>query len=463
MGCMKLKDTEYEGKVVEMNAYYRIREKFAKNKKKQPKQNIQKGQQSQKHTVESVDEEQINKIAELAADKTYNLLLQKEQENTAIPSPQKKGRDFLVLLGALLGAFASIAGVLAIYISIENSLDEKFDTINQRIDLCATKKDIDEMSTEVSEIKEYLYYDGGVKSQIGAIYEKLGLPKIFLSNYAEFAMLDVASVERNDISHSSTPIDANTKIGTDASGNVYIAEELVNETVLFMYNENNKDIFFLGQYNENYHWDGYCVTNQYEADGSLSAICESHFDDGKRIDYKTLSLSDLGEWTYADRVCGNDGNSGVSIIYAMDYNKIKDFTESDVEITDILYTMDVLDFSKEKRLIKYYHGNTVNGAYVDASGNAYEAKYNDDGTIKTLYVGQFDDASFNDRTGHAWDIAYSEESGSYYYNTGEFKDGSAVINSDEPISIDEINEIISDYEAASGQEFKCDLLWKEKE
>ncbi len=68
-------------------------------------------------------------------------------------------------------------------------------------------------------------------------------------------------------------------------------------------------------------------------------------------------------------------------------------------------------------------------------------------------MGNFVDGYFNDNTGNAWDIAYSDEYGVYFYNKGKFKNGIFVDNSTTPVSIDEINNIISEYD------FTCELKW----
>lgn len=40
--------------------------------------------------------------------------------------------------------------------------------------------------------------------------------------------------------------------------------------VILVYTEDDKDVFFMGKFNDNYHWDGYCITNVYYKDGTFN-------------------------------------------------------------------------------------------------------------------------------------------------------------------------------------------------
>lgn len=292
----------------------------------------------------------------------------------------------------------------------------------------------------------------GVYTRLALIEEKLNIPTISASTDMT-SSLDKVSIERNDIGISTTSFSENTTVGTDSDGNVYIAKDLIEETILLTYIDGDKEVYFLGQYNENYNWDGFCVTNAYNLDGSLYGICESNFDNGKRLNYKSFVLSDISNnWIFSNRVCDGDKNIGTNIHYSLCYDKIKNFTSTNVKTSDILYVDKFLQ-NVDATITKYYSGNTSNSLFNDDSGNAYEVIYDKDGTIRTLYMGNFVDGYFNDNTGNAWDIAYSDEYGVYFYNKGKFKNGIFVDNSTTPVSIDEINNIISEYD------FTCELKW----
>lgn len=308
-----------------------------------------------------------------------------------------------------------------------------------------------EISSEIGEMKEEIAALNGFKDTM------LSIPSLYLKvDEGDNGFMESASVEANDISTvGSGQLDADTYIGTDSNGVDYIAEEWVGKTVLISYQEDGKEVYFLGQYNENYHWDGYCVTNAYSADGTLYGICESNFDDGKRLDYVSLYYSGDNEWIYANRELINDENVGVTVNYYIEDNKVKNFTTTNVRVTDILYA-DAYIGNIDKHITKYYTGNTVNNVFSDSTGNAYEVKYDTDGTVKMLYVGRFVDGYCNDVTGEAFSIVYSDEYNAYFYNTGKFINGNAEKHSDEPITIDEINKIIKEYS------FDCELKWKQE-
>lgn len=370
----------------------------------------------------------------------------------------------------------SLGGVISIIVTISLAvigaawlISSSFGDL--RVDIASLNKDVGSITNELNnakaertEMHDYLYNDDGVQDQLGDISSDINEIKNLLNITSIIAssnvtsVLDDISIEPNDNSVSYASFTATTCIGTDSDGKEYIAKDLIDEMMLLTYTENNKEVYFLGQYNENYHWDGYCITNTYNSDGTLYGICESNFDDGKRLDYKSFCVSESNdkEWIYSDKTCNENNNSGTNILCSFDYDKQKNFTNTNVRITDIIY---VDDFVKNinPTVLTYYSGNTSDGKYNDDTGNAYEIIYNDDGTIRTLYVGMFKDGTFNDNTGNAWDIAYSDEGDYYVYNQGEFENGHAVKKSATPIDINQINEIILEHNL----KFDIELKWKQ--
>lgn len=271
------------------------------------------------------------------------------------------------------------------------------------------------------------------------------------------SQVGMAYAEDDNMYEISLPVwESDDVIATDIeNGTEYNAGFLEGKRLLIplSYQEEDKEVYFLGQYNENYHWDGYCVTNSYNADGTLYGICESNFDDGKRLDYISFYQCGENEWIYANRQLIEGENVGVTINYYIDDNKEKNFTAANVQITDILYADSYIE-NEDKVITKYYTGNTVNNLFNDYTGNAYEVKYDKDGTVRMLYVGRFKDGYCNDSTGEAFSIVYSDEYNAYVCNTGRFSNGHAETHSTEPITADEISEIIKDYT------FDCELNWK---
>lgn len=324
------------------------------------------------------------------------------------------------------------------------------------------QEDINELKTSLNTMQNGLngvtdengVYHSGLYSRLSVVESKLNIVAISTTPDFSEAIPDTSDIPDSDVPRS--PFPSTTSIGTDSDGNKYIAKDLVNQPLLLTYEEDNKVVYFYGQYNENYNWDGYCITNVYNSNGTLYGICESNFEDGKRVDYKTVLSVDSGKWDYYERNCDGNSNNGISISYAFEYDKVANFTTTNVRVSDILDAEKFLQ-SQNKVMLQYYSGATSNGKYNDTTGNAYHVKYDEDGTVKTLYVGHFKNGTYNDTTGNAWDIAYSEDLEYYVCNTGSFKNGNAVTKSKTQFTQEEINEKISEYE------FDCKLKWKETE
>lgn len=361
------------------------------------------------------------------------------------------GCGALVLLG--LGVVGWIAVQVYNLGSISSSNNEAISGIEKRLD--NVEKDLKEINSGLygaSESKGIYTRLELIEQRMNSVEGTLNLAAIKLSDTL-FAYIGDSLLIKNESNTTPAPLEEDMCIGTDAEGNEYIAKNMVDEKLLLTYEENGKEIYFLGQYNENYHWDGYCITNVYYPDGSLYGICESNFLDGERLDYKTVLSVGENKWDYYNRTCVDGISRGETVSYTFVYDKVMNFTKSNVRITDIIYADDFLS-NQDVQTKQYYFGKTSDGKYNDDSGEAYQIIFNEDETVKTLYVGRFANGTYNDNTGEAWDIAYSDVYGFYVYNAGVFKNGSAVNQSAEKISKDKINEIIE------GFKFECELTWK---
>lgn len=82
-------------------------------------------------------------------------------------------------------------------------------------------------------------------------------------------MVGSASNQSNNGTNARPSVSRTTVIGRDDKGNNYIAEDLINKTIIMEYEDDDKEVYFLGRYNENYHWEGFCLTNSYFMDGRL--------------------------------------------------------------------------------------------------------------------------------------------------------------------------------------------------
>lgn len=362
----------------------------------------------------------------------------------------------LIFVGGFVGS------IILIYYKIDTYFDKKFKDIDERFDDCSTKKDIENLETEISIINNFLYGKDGVDRQLEDINKVLQIQPVS-TEYIPNLAIDEITIEKNDLPNSTAPYNPNTVIGTDNNGNVYIAQEYINETIFLTYTENNKEIYFLGQYNENYHWDGYCVTNAYNSDGTLYSICESNFVDGERQDYKSF-YQDSGNWIYSNRTCSNENKKdkensvNESKKYKFVYNSLKNFTKTNVRVSDIKYVDEFIN-KINPILISYYYGNTSGGKYNDNTNTAYLIDYFDDGTVRMLYYGNFKNGYPNDDTGNAWYIVKAENTDYMYYKGYFGEDGNTLNNPgykfENNLSIDRINEILKQNNC------NLDLKWKQ--
>lgn len=436
MGCLKSIEDQYEGVVIEMSSYNK---KNNNNKNNGRKAN--KGQSASNNIKITLNETDMKKLNE-------------DVTNYLLKSFSKKFSRFSI---------GSIISIVIATVSATWIIAGKFETTNKGVsevekDIEAINKEISTIGANVSKMDGDIYDRGGIiselESKIDNIKDILGISVISAAPDA-LSYVNEIYVNPNNNDLVSSPITETTCIGTDSGRNPGKAKKLINTTILLTYTEGDKEVYFLGQYNDNYRWNGYCVTNAYYMDGTLYGICESNFENGKRLDYKSFYKENDNEWTYTNRVCTDDGNLGTSISYTLEYGKVKNFTNTNVRATDVLYVDKFIETVKPL-MKKYHHGNTSNTKYNDNSGQAYYAEYFEDGTVKTLYQGNFVEGIFNDNTGEAWYIVREADT-EYMRFKGVFEKGNPKKIGDyefeNPIDLARINEIIQD------KSFECELNW----
>lgn len=210
------------------------------------------------------------------------------------------------------------------------------------------------------------------------------------------------------------------------------AKNLKDKKILLPYTENGKEVYFYGQYNKKYHWDGHCILNIYD-NNKLSIIMDGWYKDGELISYNRVTCDSKTQkinnhektikiWRISKRVHKNNVNTGETFTYFRTSNKKKKFTLKDVEPKNIISTMDFENLL-DTPLEGYYKGNTSDGKYNDETGEAYLIKYFEDGTTRMIYCGNFKNGEFNDHTGKAWYVAIDEGAKKYIYFKGGFTNG----------------------------------------
>lgn len=395
MGCLNLKNYKHESRIIKMP---------------KKKKNV-------------IQEENSNNV---------------NNQKSSVKARIETGIAILTGLSLLFGAY--------------NYVESKFDKLNDKLNECLKKDEINNITTDVSEMREYLYSDDGVKDQLGEFSDKmdkvtnlLNITAIKADVTTEEYIKNNVSIVDNDISNSTSSILPDTCIGTDSDGKVYIAKNLIDQTILLTYTEDDKEIYFLGQYNKNYHWNGYCVINTYDAYGKLNGINESNFDDGNRLDYESFYLSDKqNEWIYTDSDCKKETNEGISIRYKSNFSKQKNFTATNVRVSDLIYIESMKEYDN-KEILSYYMGKTSNGVYNDDSGNAYLVMYNSEGFVSVYYKGNFKDGDFEDENAIEIVLDESDNINKYFLYNGGFTRGERI--SDDGIKYitqDEINTILKE-------------------
>lgn len=243
----------------------------------------------------------------------------------------------------------------------------------------------------------------------------------------------------------------------------FTVSELSGEKLLFSYIQNGQEIFFYGQYSENRKWDGNCIINVYDND-KLQLITEATYDDGILLNYRQAytytTIANEEVWCISKRECTDLGNMGDSWNYYKEKDIVKHFTLDEVEPTDILNVGQISE-EIETSIEGFYHGITSEGQYNDMTGEAYLIKFSKkDGTVRTLYVGNFTNGSFSDDTGNAWYITRDDTTinGAYMYYIGKFKNGTPIDKVTEDNSKTNLSyeDIIFKTETRF---FKCELKW----
>lgn len=272
---------------------------------------------------------------------------------------------------------------------------------------------------------------------------------------------DVMNAMDDTLVVSDSHLDADTYVGEDRNGKKYTATDIVGRAVLLSYQDGDYMVYFLGKFNENYHWDGFCVMNAYCEDGTLFGVCEADFKDGVRNTYESLYRSNDGkEWIHTQRTYSELGNAGTTDKYLYTYDVKKEFVKDDIEVSDIKYIKYLLnEYSGSPS--SHYNGLTSNGYYNDQTGKAYRITYNNNGIIQMLYIGQFMDGQFNDKTGNALQIVWDDsvKPGRYFYYKGTFTDGvrDGKVSAKDYVTQEQINDILA------GMEFDCELKWQKTE
>ncbi|SEA55984.1 hypothetical protein SAMN02910384_01758 [Pseudobutyrivibrio sp. ACV-2] len=282
-----------------------------------------------------------------------------------------------------------------------------YEDVKESIDSLA-----EEMHTSNKAITDEIYAFNGKLSSLNAKVEDI---IVLRSNTNQTITVEPNEVYPTGAAYGVPKIDANEIVGIDVNGTEYRPSELVGKTVLLAYREDDYEVFFYGQINDSYHWDGYCITNAYTSDGYLYGICESNFSDGNRLDYISLYREGNSDnYIYANRFLYNGKNEGETLVYNIKNLTPKVFTYDNVRATDILYVSSFLRELTGISVVKYYNGTTVDNLYDDDTGEAYSIEFDSEGEVIRVYHGKFVKGKWKDSSDSAFVIVYDPDKTQYY-------------------------------------------------
>lgn len=351
--------------------------------------------------------------------------------------------DFKINTENVLSEVATQNDINLINIQIQNNIEEIKDVIGDYENL---DESVDDLEKNWEVIENKLSYLTNMKAEPKAVAEimKLALKDDIESNDDPmWGENDIVATDENEIENIT-------------------ADELKGEKIKLSYLEDAKEIIFYGKFSENNKWDGDCTLNVY-LDDKLQIITEAKYEDGKLLEYQQAYMftTKLGNevWCISKRECTENGNQGDSWNYYKDGDIEKDFYPGTNEPK--ILTVGYVRERVKNKLEGFYHGLTLNGTYNDNTGEAYLIKFASDGTVRTLYKGNFADGEFAGTSSKpAWMIGRKEEEvgSKYAYYEGEFdtKGEPDTTNSDKwkyGLSYTDIIKYTSPYF------FKCKLEW----
>ncbi len=342
------------------------------------------------------------------------------------------------------------------------------------IDQMATKSDTEGINSQIEDmtgvikdvIEDYEKLDdtvGDLKTTVEITKNEMyGLKRLKAEPNVAVEILKLS--QKDDISSSNQAMwDEGDIVASDEDDIENItAKELENQKMILSYVEGEQEILFYGKFSKNNRWDGNCILNVYLGN-ELQMVTEAEYDDGKLIGYRqaytfTTKL-EKEVWCISKRECTENGNLGDSWNYYKKEDIEKEYdSEKEDQKLNIVTVWQVQDRVRNN-VEGFYHGLTSEGAYNDDTGEAYLVKFSFDGTVRTLYKGNFSDGVFSDTLDQpAWMIGRKEEKidSKYAYYKGEFNEDGNPANSGGWKYGLEYQDII---EYTSPYFFKCKLKW----
>lgn len=338
--------------------------------------------------------------------------------------------SILLIFGSIFTAFCiiignskDIEGLQGNVERIEEDIDEGIETINERLE---------KFDDRIDNLLEKIYLSDNSNNNNSSLAIPVTFLNAYLPTFSDNILLEPKWTSSDEkVAKILGSSDIELRVG-----------ELQNRKLITTYIQEGNEVYFLGKYNENNHWDGECIINIYRSN-ELIAVLEGTYIDGKLKNYKRIACDIEGEWTVTDRTCYDDYTNGETWIYKKNNKISQKITSKNFDEIDILKVDQVLN-SIDKQIINYYKGEISNGIYNDQTENAYLVNYNENGNISYLYKGKVENGNPNDETGNAWSISWGYENDGYYYYKGNFKEGKREHTPDDwkPITQEEMEWLV---------------------
>lgn len=443
MSIQKSTETYYEGEIINM---------FDFSKKKSTYN------ESVKMEDLLLKIENINKkIDQISSDSSE----EKRKDNSSSDN-NKELRSFkMSVVASIIATLLINSGTILVnnFIVLPLKINETLNSIESKLDDSQNPND-DDFETRIEERISKLEVNVATIANVAGVYLYSDLE--YTDDFISQLSSKTETVELEYYS-SAPPCKNSDVIAIDSkSGDEYTKEQLAGEKLLIPYTYNGQEVLFYGQYSESNNWDQDCIINVYE-DNKLILISETIYNNGipssSKQAFPSHNKEGINVWSITDRHYNNDYNYGETWNYFKFNEHLKTFEFENAEIDDIIYVSDFEnDIKTYSALEGYYFGKVKDGTYTDDEEyKSYMVKYDENGFIRTLYIGNFENGDFHDNTGKAEEIVYDGSVNKYFHYIGTFTDGHRDGDNLNYVTQEKIDKIIEPYV------FNCELNWYDTE
>lgn len=316
--------------------------------------------------------------------------------------------------------------------------------IRLRNEIVQSKKDTKEYIDFLQDYMIFLNETIYQSTSTGLVYGYAPTESFQNTLTTSYGKIDSPIFERTSLVSYDTLVVKNVSDGRELS-----LGEVVGKKLLLPYSDENGESIFYGQISKNGNWDGHCIINTYKED-KLELITDAQFADGTLINchqvfpYQTDKEGDV--WAVSSRTKFEGFSTGDTVYVKRSADYIKEFALEQATVENIITAkMFTESFLASSPMVGYYHGNISDGRFNDSTGDAYLAKFFEDGTVRMLYQGRIKNGDIADSHDEgAWFIGREQEDTIYSYYSGPFKNGHPTKDEKywKDVSQDEIQEIL---------------------